>query len=89
MPLLWNCLQINRLNTATLTVVGTRLYFASDRIPYVPKDRLLAPTFEVVAGADLLATRRGYTAGRVIALIDSFSLRRRILIAYETSSRFD
>lgn len=53
MLLVWNCLQINRLNTATLTVVGTHLYFASDRIPYVPNDRLLAPTFEVVAGDEI------------------------------------
>jgi hypothetical protein len=93
MLLVWNCLQINRLNTATLTVVETHLHFASDRIPNAPNDRLFAPTFEIVTSADLLAMRRGYTAGRMIALIHSFRLRRRILIAdfdsIRTSSRFD
>src|SRR5258708_3573284 len=49
MLLFWNCLQINRPNTTTLTVVGTRLHFASDRIPNAPNDRLPAPPFEVVA----------------------------------------
>jgi hypothetical protein len=57
MLLVWNCLQINRPDTATLTVVGTHLYFASDRVPYAPNDRLPAATFEIVASADLLATK--------------------------------
>jgi len=65
MLLFWNCLQINRPNTGTLTVVRTRLYFASDRVPCAPNDRLPAPPFGVGRGGGELFQLAGTDFGEL------------------------
>ena len=76
----WNCLQINRPNTATVTVVETHLHFPSERIPYAPNDRLPAATFEIAGSSPSSQEDCGPVAGGFRYLTSSPTrLWRRVL----------